>query len=305
MIALEVDADSDVRRLVAHMGAVADLHHDRVEVDDRIERLERPTLPCQDLVEDFVGDLADRLVRQLGPDRRREMVLDVANRHAAGVEADDHLVEPAETPSALRHQPRREGPVTVPRRGQVDLTDLGPDRLRCETVPRVREQRRVGIALLIAQVIRQLDLQAALERSLDQLRDHPSRARHLQLASIDPREQVIQRTRRDQRLNSIRSRPGHLRVAHKVHPDSSQPDRPLHRRSDTSEHLGVTSVGLRASDVVWVAITGDRERVDRIHLIAGRDQRLYPQATIGLDSDHHLCGVVSVIGDGAEAPRVW
>ncbi len=63
------------------------------------------------------------------------------------------------------------------------------------------------------------------------------------------------------------------------------------------EHLGVTSVGLRASNIVTVAVTRDRERVDRVHLIAGRDQRLDPQAAIGLDADHHLSGFISVIGD--------
>jgi hypothetical protein len=30
------------------------------------------------------------------------------------------------------------------------------------------------------------------------------------------------------------------------------------------------------------------QRVDRVHDVAGRDQRLHPRTTIGLDPDHHL-----------------
>ena len=70
------------------------------------------------------------------------------------------------------------------------------------------------------------------------------------------------------------------------------------------EHLGVARVGLRSRDVVAVAITRDRERVDRVQLIARRDQRLHPQTAIGLDPDHHLVRIVSVIGDELMEPRI-
>jgi hypothetical protein len=33
---------------------------------------------------------------------------------------------------------------------------------------------------------------------------------------------------------------------------------------------------------------GHLQRVDRVHDVAGRDQRLHPRATIGLDPGHHL-----------------
>jgi hypothetical protein len=61
--------------------------------------------------------------------------------------------------------------------------------------------------------------------------------------------------------------------------------------------LRVTGVGLRPRDVVPVAITRDRERVDRIELIARGDQRLHPQAAIGLDPDHDLMRSLSMSGD--------
>ena len=42
------------------------------------------------------------------------------------------------------------------------------------------------------------------------------------------------------------------------------------------QHLGVTGVGLRSRDVMTIAIARNRERVDRVQLIARRDQRLHP-----------------------------
>jgi hypothetical protein len=36
------------------------------------------------------------------------------------------------------------------------------------------------------------------------------------------------------------------------------------------------------------AVPRRRQRVDREHLIAGREQRLHPRAAVGLDPDHHL-----------------
>jgi hypothetical protein len=39
---------------------------------------------------------------------------------------------------------------------------------------------------------------------------------------------------------------------------------------------------------VAVAVAADGQRVDRIHLIAGRDQRAHEQAAVGLGPDHDL-----------------
>ena len=191
--AVHVDADGDVRGLVAHVRAVADLHDQRVEVDHRVERFERPALPGQHLLEDLVGDLADRLVGQLGAQRGAQVVLDVADRHPAGIEADDHVVEPTKAPGALRHQPRDEATLAITRGVQLDVTDAGRDRLRGRAVARVGEQRRLRSALLIAQMPGQLGLQPPLERGLDQPGDEALRAGQVELAGIDLGEDLIQR----------------------------------------------------------------------------------------------------------------
>ena len=57
---------------------------------------------------------------------------------------------------------------------------------------------------------------------------------------------------------------------------------------DLGEHMRITWVGLRPRRGVPVPVPRRLERVDRIHGVAGRDQRLHPRTTIGLDPDQHL-----------------
>jgi hypothetical protein len=94
---VHVHPDRDVSGLVANVCAIADLHHDRVEIDHRIERFKRATLPGQDFVEDLVGDLGDGLAADLGADRGRQVMLDIAHGHPARVQRDDHVVQTTHT----------------------------------------------------------------------------------------------------------------------------------------------------------------------------------------------------------------
>ena len=62
------DPDDDIDRLVADL-PVADLDHDRVDEDHRIDRVQRPVAPLGHLLDHLVGDLGDRLLAT--PRRRR------------------------------------------------------------------------------------------------------------------------------------------------------------------------------------------------------------------------------------------
>src|SRR5699024_7246604 len=55
--AVHVDPDGDVSGLVAHVRPVADLDPDRIEVDHRVEGLQRAGLPGQDLLGDLIDDI--------------------------------------------------------------------------------------------------------------------------------------------------------------------------------------------------------------------------------------------------------
>lgn len=189
---VQVDTDRDVGGLVADLVAVADLDHQRVEVDDRIDRVQRPGLPRLDLVEDRVGDLADRLVRQLGADRAREVGLDVTDRHPARVQADDHVSQPADLPFALGHQPGLEGRVPVPRNVQRYRLDLGMHRLRGRPIPGIRQHPTRRVAFPVTQMRGQLGAQPTLENGLDHFRDETAIPGQLQVAVVDPAHQVVQ-----------------------------------------------------------------------------------------------------------------
>jgi hypothetical protein len=62
----------------------------------------------------------------------------------------------------------------------------------------------------------------------------------------------------------------------------------------------VTGVALRAGGDVPFPVAGHLHRVDRVDLVAGRDQRLHPWSAVGLDADQHLLGFgvfLEVVGD--------
>src|SRR5665213_767848 len=133
-------------------------------------------------------------------------MLDVADRHPARIQRDDHVVDATQPPRTLRNQPRGERAVAVAGHVQVDVADLTGDRLRCRAVTGVREEPAVGIALLIADMVSQLGLQATLQGGLDQPRHEPTIARQLQLTGIDLGEQRIQRTRLAKLIESLTTR---------------------------------------------------------------------------------------------------
>ena len=68
------------------------------------------------------------------------------------------------------------------------------------------------------------------------------------------------------------------------------------------QQFGVCGIGFRSGDMVAVAVTSDRQRVDRVHLVTGRDQRVHPQTAIGFNADHDLAGVGGVGGHDVVEP---
>jgi hypothetical protein len=42
---------------------------------------------------------------------------------------------------------------------------------------------------------------------------------------------------------------------------------------------------------VAFSVAGNLPRVDRVHVVVGRDQRPHPRAAVGLDADHDLVGL--------------
>jgi hypothetical protein len=57
-----------------------------------------------------------------------------------------------------------------------------------------------------------------------------------------------------------------------------------------SQRVRIRSIAFRAGDAAPFPVAGHLQRVDRIHLVAGGDQRRHPRTPVGLDPDHHLLG---------------
>jgi hypothetical protein len=150
-------------------------------------------LPGEDLVSDLVGDLAERLLAELRADGAGQVVVDVAQGHAAGVEADDHLLEAAHAALTLGRQPRRERALTVTGDVQEHAPDFTGAPLIAAAVPGVREQARGRVTPLLPQVAGQFRLQATLQDGLDQPRQQAASAGELHPPSIDLLEQRIER----------------------------------------------------------------------------------------------------------------
>jgi hypothetical protein len=68
------------------------------------------------------------------------------------------------------------------------------------------------------------------------------------------------------------------------------------------QHPSIPTVGLGPRGGVPLSVAAGRQRVDRDHLVAGRDQRPYQQAPVGFDPDHHLGRVADVHGDQLVQP---
>ena len=165
------------------------------------------------------------------------MELDVAQRHSAGIQRNDHVIQAADSALTLGHQPRDERAVTIPRNLQRNRAGLGLHRLGRAAVAGVGQQPARRVALLVPQMLGQFGGQSPLQRQFDQPRQYPALTGQRNLASIDLSQQGIHRARRPQRLGhlhrgvSINQPRAHVRICR--HVLRSFPSWDLHRPSDT------------------------------------------------------------------------
>ena len=118
--AVQVDAHGHVDGPVGDL-AVADLHHDGVDQQHRVDAVQGPVLPRQQVLDDGVGDPADGVPGDLGAVDLGQMRLDVAGGHALGVQRDHVPGQAVQAALTLAHRHRREARVAVPGDPQPDL----------------------------------------------------------------------------------------------------------------------------------------------------------------------------------------
>ncbi|CAB5328303.1 hypothetical protein IST4119_00738 [Burkholderia multivorans] len=169
--AVAAHAQRQVDRLVAHHAFVADLDSQGVEEHDRVHRLERSLLPFAHFVDHGISHRADEVRRHLDAIHLQQETLNLPHAHAAGIHRDDLVVEACEASLALGDRYRIKGAFAVARNLDVEQVIVGCDALAAGAVAMVRAARRLGFALLVAQVVGQFAAQRALEYRLLQGRE--------------------------------------------------------------------------------------------------------------------------------------
>ena len=189
--AVEVDAQRDVARLVSDGVPVADLHDQRIEVDDRVDALKRAVLPRLRVLKDRVGDLRDQVRRDLGAVDLGQVPLNLADRQTTGVQADHAIVEPDPPGLTLADDLRLKRALAIPRRADPKPPVIGQDRLARLPVAGVPRATGRRLASLIAQMLGQLGLERPVQQPARQLPQQPVRARDL-LSRPRARKQRVQ-----------------------------------------------------------------------------------------------------------------
>src|SRR3954447_17983651 len=118
--AVDVDADDQVRDLDRDRALVPDLDADTVDVDDRVDLVDRPVPPDLDFVGDHLRDVRDQFPGCFYSVHLEQVRLDVAGRHSPRITGQDELVDLADSAPAFRHDLRLELALTVTRHGDRD-----------------------------------------------------------------------------------------------------------------------------------------------------------------------------------------
>ena len=142
---------------------------DAVQVDDRVDRIQRPGLPRLDLVDDRIGHGRDQAGRDLRAVHLLQVRLDLAHRHAAGVQRQDLVVEAGPAGLVLGNQLRLEAALAVAGHLDRQRAELALERLAAAAVAGVAGRvghRRMPV---VAEVLGHLGVQRLLHQQLGQL----------------------------------------------------------------------------------------------------------------------------------------
>ncbi len=161
--------------LAAHDRLIANLHAERIEEHDRIQRLEQAALPGGDLRHDRIGDRADQIRHTSTAYISCQERLNLSHRQAPGVEPDDLVVEPREAPLVFPDELRLEGAFPITRHLDVHravISEHGPLADADEGVTLVK--RASGGRTRLRRYVRSPEGRANAKR-IDNRRSNPNR----------------------------------------------------------------------------------------------------------------------------------
>ena len=126
-LALHVDGQGKIDRLVAHPAVLAALDDNAVEVDDRIDGIKRPALPCPNIVQHSIGYAADQGFGDLDLVELQQHGLHIPDAHASGIHGQNFFIESLEALLALWDELRFKGAVPISGRANIELIVIDDD----------------------------------------------------------------------------------------------------------------------------------------------------------------------------------
>ena len=134
---------------------------------------------------------------------------------------------------------------------------------------------RVGRGREQLEGVRRVQISEGLHRCRKELPQHPTQAQHV--PGPVPDQALVAAGHQLDRLTQL-GVPGDRAVMRPV------------QAHDLGQHMRIAGIRFRTGRRVPLPVTGHRHRVDREHLVPGRDQRLHPLPAVGLDPNLHSPG---------------
>ncbi|MNE31938.1 hypothetical protein D3C80_1255290 [compost metagenome] len=164
-----VDADSQINRLVAHGTSVTHFDVNAVQIEDRVQRVQRSGLPQLDLVTHRVGNGRDQAGRDLCAVHFLQVRLDFSDTQTARVERNDLVIEACPAGLMLGDQLRLEGGLTVARDVERQFAEVALQGFTAVTVARIGGSVGDRCAFVMPQVFGHFGFKGPLDQHLGEL----------------------------------------------------------------------------------------------------------------------------------------
>jgi len=142
---------------------------DAVEVNDGVDRVERTGLPGFDLLDHRVGDGRDQAGRDFHAVDFFQMALDLAHRHATGIQRENLLVEARPAGLVFGDDLRLEGAVAIAWNFNRQLAKVALQRLFALAVAGVAGRIGDGLMFVVTEVFGHFGFEGFLDQQLGQL----------------------------------------------------------------------------------------------------------------------------------------
>jgi hypothetical protein len=133
-MALHINAQGKIYTAIGNPAVLPAFDYDAIQKNDRINIVERASLPGLDLLNDTFGCLADKPFRDIDPVHFKKARLNVTNAHAPGIHSEYLIVETFEIFLPFGDELRLKTAVAVPWRLETYLFGIDYNGLLASAV---------------------------------------------------------------------------------------------------------------------------------------------------------------------------